>query len=342
MLIKNLVKNSFKILQSVLLLVIVFSSLYNIQNPVRVFAVDITGTVFLGDNKGTQVGQGTCKIDDGYNTCFVKNKAGTFDVYSSCISDIVGDGSVINASICATKTALNYPTQPTFDQIKNDLTKTSPPSDAFTFGAEKYTIKDSTAATSDGVCDFVAKICKSTTQTFSECVKETTTEAKCGKKVTGLASNPKELAGISTATTTATNASINATSGGGPNLFEVLMNIVIAIVTLLVFIVSTAAYFILSLFAFLFIFFVKINPASNEWITVAQAPWGVVQSLANLLILASFIFVAFSYILNIKQYKTKIDSFLTNIVIVAIVVQDRKSTRLNSSHRNTSRMPSSA
>lgn len=121
---------------------------------------------------------------------------------------------------------------------------------------------------------------------------------------------------------------LKATTGNGGDgasnalgtIFGTIANLILAILTLIVWFFGTLASWIMYILGFMFLILLRVNPAASDWIGVALAPWGVVQSLANLVILGTFVFVAFAYILNISQYKTKIDSFLTNIVIVAIAM----------------------
>jgi hypothetical protein len=155
------------------------------------------------------------------------------------------------------------------------------------------------------------KICKdSTGKIFGDCTASGT------KKICKL---PLNDAAKSQSQGAVGNGGAGASNAIG-SLFTTLFNLVLAVISLLVWFAGTLLSYVMFLIGFGFILLLRVNPAANDWIGVALAPWGVIQSLANLLILGTFVFVAFAYILNITQYKTKIDSFLTNIVIVAIVM----------------------
>ena len=345
MLIKNLVKNSFKILSFIFLIACSVSI-----SQIPVSAADISIAIYVGSGGTDGQGTGVCNFDNGNNFCKAGEQGKSFQdsksfrAYKDCsqsalpdktISTPGGDTVIPGLPIAACSSSFKtYAVEPNFITIKTDATTVTngtgtgaTPNLAYSTNKYKVNLTGKTE-TVDLQCDFGNKACgiqtnATTGLTYSGCVKKTDTTAECTAKISDtFISLKSELATASVAAKVdVAGASKPGGAGGDTNLADKLLGLVIALVTLLVFIFSTVAYFVLYLFAFLFIFFVKINPASNDWITVAQAPWGVVQSLANLLILASFIFVAFSYILNIKQYKTKIDSFLTNIVIVAIVVQ---------------------
>jgi hypothetical protein len=104
------------------------------------------------------------------------------------------------------------------------------------------------------------------------------------------------------------------------SIITIIGNLILAVLSLIAWFFGTVLSYIMFLLGWMLIVLIRVNPAAGDWIGVALAPWGVVQSIANLIILGTFIFVAFAYILDITKYKTKIDSFLTNIVIVAIVM----------------------
>jgi hypothetical protein len=109
------------------------------------------------------------------------------------------------------------------------------------------------------------------------------------------------------------------TTGETASITDILIGLVLAIITLIIWIAGTIANSILWLVMTIFVFLLRINPADANWIKVAIAPWSVIQSISNLTILGAFLYVGFGYLLNIQKLKTRIDTFLTNIVIVAIV-----------------------
>ncbi len=115
------------------------------------------------------------------------------------------------------------------------------------------------------------------------------------------------------------NTTATDSKGGSTDPFSILLNLIFSIVLLLIWILGSLASAILWIVMSIFIILVRINPADANWISVAIAPWGVIQSISNLLILGAFVYVGLGYLLNITKLKMKIDQFLTNIVIVAIV-----------------------
>jgi hypothetical protein len=103
------------------------------------------------------------------------------------------------------------------------------------------------------------------------------------------------------------------------SITDILLGLVLAILTLMIWFVGSLANSVLWLVMTIFVYLLRINPADANWIKVAVAPWSVIQSISNLTILGAFLYVGFGYLLNIQKLKTRIDTFLTNIVIVAIV-----------------------
>jgi hypothetical protein len=103
------------------------------------------------------------------------------------------------------------------------------------------------------------------------------------------------------------------------SITDILLGLVLSILTLMIWFVGSLANSVLWLVMTIFVYLLRINPADANWIKVAVAPWSVIQSISNLTILGAFLYVGFGYLLNIQKLKTRIDTFLTNIVIVAIV-----------------------
>ncbi|MBC7472371.1 MAG: hypothetical protein H7196_03890, partial [candidate division SR1 bacterium] len=156
------------------------------------------------------------------------------------------------------------------------------------------------------------KVCKdSTGKIFGDCITSGG-QTTCKLPLNEGAKSQQTKASAGNAGAGASNALLS--------MIGVIGNLIIAILILLAWAFGTLASVIMYILGFMFLIILRVNPAASDWIGVALAPWGVVQSLANLVILGTFVFVAFAYILNITQYKTKIDSFLTNIVIVAIAM----------------------
>jgi hypothetical protein len=132
-------------------------------------------------------------------------------------------------------------------------------------------------------------------------------------------SNTPKTTSNGTTLETAGVGTVKGESSDNASITDILIGLVLAIITLIIWIAGTIANSILWLVMTIFVFLLRINPADANWIKVAIAPWSVIQSISNLTILGAFLYVGFGYLLNIQKLKTRIDTFLTNIVIVAIV-----------------------
>ena len=105
-------------------------------------------------------------------------------------------------------------------------------------------------------------------------------------------------------------------------LVRILLDFVSAIVLIFVYLISWFATIVLWLISVVFLIIIQINPASSEFLAVAQEPWQIVVAMANLLILFSFIYLGFAYLLGLKSIvkNNKWETFVTNILIVGITV----------------------
>jgi hypothetical protein len=294
---------------------------------------------------GKSLGIGTCDLEPPMAYCYRKidDKGGLerYEAFKGCAvntSNIKTADDVSDADCQPTfRTYSGGP--PTFDRIKSDVdrgistdpntgdTKTDTTTETTTnykFDATNkfdVTVKGETKKYAQMQCDFTAKVCSSQVATLSGCVKDATNKIECVKKESdGFANSPTELSALVTTTNGPKATPTGGASEAIGSIFTAIGNLILAILTLIVWFIATLASWVFYVIGLMFLIILRVNPAAADWIAVAQAPWGVVQSLANLVILGTFVFVAFAYILNISQYKTKIDSFLTNIVIVAIVM----------------------
>jgi hypothetical protein len=339
MLIQKIYKNLSKIA-----IVFLFLISLSFTSLVTVVGADISIPVYVGPNGTDGQGGAICNFDSGNNFC-KKGKTGeSYKAYKDCsqsalpdsdVNGIVTAGLPIAACSPSFKT---YATEPSFALIKTDAdaitngtgTGGTPATGNLTYSTKKYKVNlKGKTETVDLQCDFASKACGIQTAalkvTYAGCTEKPPDSAECTSKVSDTFIQTKaELATASTAANVdISGAARTGAASGASNalgsLFTILFNIVLAVLSLLAWFFGTALSYIMFLLGGALLVLIRVNPAAGEWIQVASAPWGVVQSIANLVILGTFIFVAFAYILNITKYKTKIDSFLTNIVIVAIV-----------------------
>lgn len=106
---------------------------------------------------------------------------------------------------------------------------------------------------------------------------------------------------------------------GVDDLFEALHQIVsIVILLLLIFLgwIAQGLFWIVSLVALTLL---QINPAGATFFQVALGPWGIMVSIASIILLSGFVFVGFKYILGSGK-SVKVDQFLTNVVIVGVSI----------------------
>jgi hypothetical protein len=236
----------------------------------------------------------------------------------------VSNGALPGASagsvhqICKSRVGF-YPNPVTPLQVKEDFLKQSGGQTIQTDDNVKYTITDPEDPTKsiEVTCDIKNKVCQSgglAPATFSDCTIENG-KASCKTKTRGSATNTSEVLSSQT-TEQQVKKSEDNTAGG---ITDILLNLVMAIITLIVWAAGTVMEHVLWLVIAAFVFLVRINPADSTWIQVATAPWLVIQSISNLTILGAFLYVGFGYLLNIKKLKTRIDTFLTNIIIIAVV-----------------------
>ncbi len=152
----------------------------------------------------------------------------------------------------------------------------------------------------------------------------------CGKTST-FTGDAKKISDLGLSATDLTVASVDAKLAGETpkevtnplnELIKVLLDFVAAIVLIFVYLASWFATLVLWMVSFVFLVIVQINPASSEFLSVATEPWQIVVSIANLLILFSFIYLGFGYLLGVKSItkNNKWESFVTNILIIGVTV----------------------
>lgn len=92
------------------------------------------------------------------------------------------------------------------------------------------------------------------------------------------------------------------------------------ILAVILFIFGTIALVVLYFFGAIVLFFLSINPASADAFAVAAQPWGVLVGVANLIILAAFMYVGFGYLLGIEDLKKNLGEFIQKIIYYAILL----------------------
>jgi hypothetical protein len=260
-----------------------------------------------GNSNGTCTNQGTGLLGGGYEE--------VGDVYTNC------NRTANNAeSLCGTLQSIG----------------TTPNGKRYNFGSEKCTGTGTNVQCIEG--GIVFKQCEQTSTTYTCSTRALATAANTSpSNTTGPNTTPTNpgggQTGPGTTPTTPTNPSAGnpisdgasaaaavASSNPQIQLLLALINLVLSIIILIIWAVGWVLGTFLWLMGAGIVTILQINPAGGFFASVAVKPWGVVQGVANLVVLASFLFVGFAYILNIKQYKTRIDQFLTNIVIIAVLV----------------------
>ncbi|MEM1312462.1 MAG: hypothetical protein AAGF07_03285 [Patescibacteria group bacterium] len=106
----------------------------------------------------------------------------------------------------------------------------------------------------------------------------------------------------------------------GSKLLSALFSIVSAILLWFVYFLGWIAVLVLYFLGQIILFFLRTNPAGADFFEVAVAPWTLLISVTNLLILGSFIYVGFGYLLNLKDLKKNVQEFLQSVVIIAIAL----------------------
>lgn len=106
------------------------------------------------------------------------------------------------------------------------------------------------------------------------------------------------------------------------DIVKALLDFISAVILIFVYLAGFFAGIVLWCLGIVFLIIIQINPASSEFLNVAREPWQIVVSIANLLILFSFIYIGFGYLLGLKSIikGNKWENFVTNILIVGITV----------------------
>jgi hypothetical protein len=183
--------------------------------------------------------------------------------------------------------------------------------------------------------------CKNTTKAeflanYTKFCSKSENKAKCAKVVTPVTDfdSPEYTASgaatssPSTSTLSDTSALLNdpvgtvagAVADQAGNIFSALFNVVAAILLWFVYLLGWVAQTVLYYLGIIILFFLRTNPAGKDFFEVAVAPWTLLISITNLMILGSFVYVGFGYILNLKNLKSNVQDFLQNVVIIAIAL----------------------
>lgn len=103
-------------------------------------------------------------------------------------------------------------------------------------------------------------------------------------------------------------------------LFNIILTVISFIILALTYFAGWLAIGALWILGYLFLIFLRINPAGANFISVAVDPWRIVVGIANMFVLSTFIFVGFGYILDIAKLKVKIEDFLLKIIVFTLIL----------------------
>jgi len=183
--------------------------------------------------------------------------------------------------------------------------------------------KDTCKAITDDELKTIQKTIK-TAKTKEEFCKGLNNEIyKCGAaQADGKRDNcvPVNDAAKSTGLVGDAKTSTSADEGG---IFAWIANIVLGLLTLLLWLAVQFAKFALGVMGGMFVVLVSVNPASNELLNVAKAPWQAVVNIANILLISGIIFMGFDYILNLDFIKKSqgLQNFFLGLLTVGVMMQ---------------------
>ena len=120
--------------------------------------------------------------------------------------------------------------------------------------------------------------------------------------------------------TNQTNEQKNPINEGLGALFNIILTVISFIILALTYFAGWLAIGALWILGYLFLIFLRINPAGANFIAVAVDPWRIVVGIANMFVLSTFIFVGFGYILDIAKLKVKIEDFLLKIIVFTLIL----------------------
>jgi len=123
-----------------------------------------------------------------------------------------------------------------------------------------------------------------------------------------------------TSTATGDGDPLKKAGAGLGFLVNILLLFISAVVFVLAYLFGWLGLTVLWLFGYIFLTVLRINPVGANFINVAADPWRIVVGIANMLVLSTFIFVGFGYILDIAKLKVKLEEFFLNIVIFTLVL----------------------
>jgi len=189
-----------------------------------------------------------------------------------------------------------------------------------------------------GECALGYKVCRiknsdGTYRNFTGCEVGDLKNRKCqaelssnkdAKFVSDLGLNTEQLAGVvlSVDERKTVEDSVKLNVDPISEIIKALLDFISAVILIFVYLAGFFAGIVLWVLGIVFLIIIQINPASSEFLNVAREPWQIVVSIANLLILFSFIYIGFGYLLGLKSIikGNKWENFVTNILIVGITV----------------------
>jgi hypothetical protein len=162
------------------------------------------------------------------------------------------------------------------------------------------------------------------TDTFKVCNSGTIVGKASGDKVIAIGADGTtktyDLASGGAVAATTNTQGTNPIQKLGTNIAGALFDIVSAILLWFVYLMGWIAVMVLYFLGLIILYFLRTNPAGGSYFQVAVAPWTLLIGVTNLLVLGSFIYVGFGYILNIKNLKKNVSDFLQSVVIIAIAL----------------------
>ncbi len=100
-----------------------------------------------------------------------------------------------------------------------------------------------------------------------------------------------------------------------------IMDIVLKIITVLIWGFVQIAKFFLGILGGMFVVLISINPASNSLLDIAYPAWQTVLNVSNIVLLAGILFMGFGYILNIPSVKSKgLQEFFLGILVIGVMM----------------------
>jgi hypothetical protein len=115
---------------------------------------------------------------------------------------------------------------------------------------------------------------------------------------------------------TTVDKAVDATADLGKFIWQIAAGIFAT----LLFYINGIVFAVLYFFGAIVLFFLSINPAAGSAFDVASKPWGILVGVANAIILASFMYVGFGYLLGVESLKKNLGEFIQKIIYYAILL----------------------